>query len=279
MGFTEDSEGLKNYIPIISKIEKPQAIDNLQEIINETDGIMVARGDLGVEMDIAEVAVLQKKIVRMCQEHGRPVIVATQMLESMIHSPVPTRAEVSDVANAILDGVDAVMLSGETAVGKYPIEAVRMMKRVASKTNQFIKEHGFHTGARINQLFMNRATAIADGVRTIVEDIEPKFLVIWTNLGGSAVNLSQQRTSVPIIAFSDDEKRLRQLSLLYSIKPVFMKEPRSGSKFIDSIDTVLIKNKWAKKDDSIVIVSPDPINKPGITNRIVIHYVGESVEE
>ena len=119
--FFEDAE---NYVPIISKIEKPQAIDNLQSIIDETDGIMVARGDLGVEMDLAEVAILQKKIVRLCHENGKPVIVATQMLQSMIESPVPTRAEVSDVANAIFDGADAVMLSGETAVGKYPVETV-----------------------------------------------------------------------------------------------------------------------------------------------------------
>jgi len=279
LGFTEESEGLKNYIPIISKIEKPQAIDNLKEIIDETDGVMVARGDLGVEMDIAEVAVLQKKIIHMCQEHGRPVIVATQMLESMINSPVPTRAEVSDVANAIFDGADAVMLSGETAVGKYPVQTVQMMRRIAAKTNTFIKEHGLKTGASINKVFMNRSAAIADGVKTIVEDLNPKFLIVWTNLGGSAVNLSQQRTTVPIIAFNDDEKRLRQLSLLYSIKPVFMKLPKSGSEFIRSIDKILLENKWASKGDPIIIVSPDPIHKQGITNRIVIHYLGESVDD
>ncbi len=279
LGFTEKSDGLKNYIPIISKIEKPQAIDNLEDIINETDGVMVARGDLGVEMDIAEVAVLQKKIIHMCQEHGRPVIVATQMLESMINSPVPTRAEVSDVANAIFDGADAVMLSGETAVGKYPVQTVRMMNRISSKTNAYIKEQGLQSMTRIKPLYMNRSAVLADGVKTIVEGIQPKFLVVWTNLGGSAVNLSQQRTAVPIIAFSDDEKRLRQLSLLYSIKPVFMKQPKSGSQFISSIDKMLIENKWASKGDPVVIVSPDPINKLGITNRIVIHYLGESAEE
>ena len=279
MGFTEVSEGLKNYIPIISKIEKPQAIENLQSIINETDGIMVARGDLGVEMDIAEVAVLQKKIIHVCQEHGRPVIVATQMLESMIHSPVPTRAEVSDVANAIFDGADAVMLSGETAVGKYPVEAVRMMNRVAVKTTSFIKEHKLHTGTRMKQFLMNRTAALADGVSTIVENINPKFLVVWTNLGGSAVYLSRHRSAIPIIALNADLKRLRQLSLLYSIKPMYMKQPESGSKFIESIDKILIENRWASKGDPIVIVSPDPIHKQGITNRIVIHYLGESVDD
>jgi pyruvate kinase len=279
LGFSTDLEGLQNYIPIISKIEKPQAIDNLEDIIEETDAIMVARGDLGVEMDIAEVAVLQKRIIHMCQEHGRPVIVATQMLESMINSPVPTRAEVTDVANAIFDGADAVMLSGETAVGQYPVETVRMMKRVATKTNRFIKDHKLETAVQIKRDYMSRTTAIAHGVQTIVKDIEPKFLVVWTNLGGSAVYLSHQRTGIPIIAFNDGEKRLRQLSLLYSIKPVFMKQPKSGSRFITAIDKMLLENKWASIGDPIVIISPDPIHKLGITNRIVIHYLGESAEE
>ncbi len=279
LGFTEDSVSLKNYIPIISKIEKPQAIDNLEDIINETDGIMVARGDLGVEMDIAEVAVLQKKIIHMCQEHGRPVIVATQMLESMINSPVPTRAEVSDIANAIFDGVDSVMLSGETAIGKYPDKAVQMMKRVSLKTNAFIKEHNLQSTTRLKPLFMDRNAVVADGVRTIVEGIHPKFLIIWTNLGGNAVNLAQQKTTIPIIAFNANRKRLRQLSLLYSIKPVFMKQPKSGSAFIKSIDKILIDKRWAKKGDAVIIVSPDPIKKISVANRIVIHYLGESADD
>jgi len=279
LGFTRKSEGLKNYIPIISKIEKPQAIKNLEGILNETDGIMVARGDLGVEMDIAEVAVLQKKIIHMCKEYGRPVIVATQMLESLIHSPVPTRAEVSDVANAIFDGVDAVMLSGETAVGKYPVKAVQMMMRVSVKTNAFIKAQQLQSLTRIKPLRKDRLAVLADGVRTIVEGIQPKYLVVWTNLGGHAVNLSQQRTAIPILAFNENQKRLRQLSLLYSIKPIYMKQPKSGSAFIISIDKMLIKNKWAKKGDAIIIVSPDPIHKLSGSNRIVIHYIGESADE
>lgn len=278
-GFPNESKGLQDYIPIICKIEKPQAITNLKEIIDETDGIMVARGDLGVEMNIAELAVLQKRIIHMCQENGKPVIVATQMLESMIHSPVPTRAEVSDVANAIFDGADAVMLSGETAVGKHPVKTVQMMFRVAAKTNSFLKEHKLTIGARKKYDSMNRSAILADGVRTIVEGIHPKFLVVWTNQGGSAVNLSQQRTSIPIIAFNADEKRLRQLSLLYSIHPMYMKQPKSGSAFIKSIDKVLIEKQWATKGDPIVIISPDPIYKQGITNRIIIHYIGESVDE
>jgi len=277
--FSKVFEDAENYIPIISKIEKPQAIDNLQSIIDETDGVMVARGDLGVEMDLAEVAILQKKIARLCHENGKPVIVATQMLQSMIESPVPTRAEVSDVANAIFDGADAVMLSGETAVGKYPVETVRMMNRIADKTNSYIKASSASEGMFINRTdIFSRTAALAHGVSTIVKDIRPKLIVTWTRSGGSSIFLSQQRLLVPIIAFGENETRLRQLSVLYSIKPAYMKQPSSGSAFIKTVDKLLIKNKWAIKGDSIIIITGDPITKPGIVNRIVIHYVGESVE-
>ena len=277
--FSKVFEDAENYIPIISKIEKPQAIDNLQSIIDETDGIMVARGDLGVEMDLAEVAILQKRIVRMCHENGKPVIVATQMLQSMIESPVPTRAEVSDVANAIFDGADAVMLSGETAVGKYPVETVRMMNRIAKKTNAYLLSDFHREGMFINKSeVLSRTAALAHGVSTIVKDIKPKLIVTWTRSGGSSVFLSQQRLLVPIIAFGENETRLRQLSVLYSIEPAYMKQPASGSAFIRTVDKLLIQNKWAIKGDPIIIITGDPISKPGIVNRIVIHYVGESVE-
>jgi pyruvate kinase len=275
-GYFENAE---KYIPVISKIEKPQAIDNLQSIINESDGIMVARGDLGVEMDLAEVAILQKKIARLCHENGKPVIVATQMLQSMIESPVPTRAEVSDVANAIFDGADAVMLSGETAVGKYPVETVRMMNRVAFKTNSYIQSGATGGGLYINKSeILYRTAALAHGVSTIVNDIKPRLIVTWTRSGGSSIFLSQQRLLVPIIAFGENETRLRQLSVLYSIKPAYLKQPTSGSAFIRTVDKLLVKNKWAVKGDPIIIVTGDPITKAGIVNRIVIHYVGESVE-
>lgn len=279
MGFSKTGSSLKKYIPIISKIEKPQALKNLKEIVEETDAVMVARGDLGVEMDLAEVAILQKKIISLCQEFGKPVIVATQMLQSMIESPVPTRAEVSDVANAIFDGADAVMLSGETAVGKYPVETVRMMNRVAWRTNSYIKANNLQTGETIRKSSLsNRTAAIAHGVRTIVEDISPKYLVLWTKLGGSAVYLSRYRMPLPIIVFSNDEERLRQLSVLYGIRPWLMETPKSGSDFIRSIDKLMLSEKWAEKGDAIVIVSGDPIDRVGVTNRIVIHYIGELVD-
>ncbi len=279
LGFSEESEGLRNYMPIISKIEKPQAIDNLASIINETDAIMVARGDLGVEMDIAEVTVLQKKIIHMCHERGRPVIVATQMLESMIHAPVPTRAEVSDVANAIFDGADAVMLSGETAVGKYPVEAVKMMKRVAVKTNAFIQLNKLQSRTRFPQTDKEHLAVLADGVRTIVEGIQPKFIVIWTNWGGHAVHLSQQRTTIPLLAFNANKKRLRLLSLLYSITPVYLEEPQTGNEFVTQVDKIILENSWAEVGDPVVIVASYPIQKQSASQRIIVHYLGQPMKE
>jgi len=263
-----------NYIPVISKIEKPQAIENLEEILKETDGVMVARGDLGVEMDLAEVAILQKHIIKKCAEYGKPVIVATQMLQSMIHEPVPTRAEVSDVANAIIDGADAVMLSGETAVGKYPVESVAMMNRIAHKTNTYVKSIDAASDRLIKYRgTLNRKAAMARGVHQIACDINARFIVTWSHSGGSSVFLSQQRMDVPLIAFGENKKRLRQMAILYSITPVFMKQPASGSKFIRAVDKLLLENKWAKKDDPIIIIASDPITRKGITNRVFANFI------
>lgn len=268
------------YIPVISKIEKPQAIENLEEILEETDGVMVARGDLGVEMDLAEVAILQKHIIQKCSEHGKPVIVATQMLQSMIHEPVPTRAEVSDVANAIIDKADAVMLSGETAVGSYPVESVKMMTRIARKTNAYIKTLDGESEKLIKYTGpINRKAAMARGVHQMARDMKAKFIITWTHSGGSSVFLSQQRMEVPLIAFGENESRLRQMSILYSITSIFMKQPKSGSKFIAEADHMLLEKKWAKKGDPVIIVASEPITKRGITNRVVIHYIGEQIED
>jgi pyruvate kinase len=267
------------FIPIISKIEKPQAIENLDDILKESDGIMVARGDLGVEMDLAEVAILQKHIIRKCSEFGKPVIVATQMLQSMIQEPVPTRAEVSDVANAILDGADAVMLSGETAVGHYPEETVKMMNRIASKTNSYLKSKEITSEKLIKYKGpLNRKATMARGVHQMARDIGAKFIISWTNSGGSSVFLSQQRMDIPLIAFGENKKRLQQLALLYSILPRLMEQPLSGSQFISQVNDMLLQNNWAKDGDPVIIVASDPITRRGITNRVVIHYIGEQFD-
>lgn len=265
-------------IPIIAKIEKPQAVVNLESILKETDIVMVARGDLGVEMDLAEVAVAQKKIIQMCRDYGIPVIVATQMLQSMINTPTPTRAEVSDVANAVFDEADAVMLSGETAVGKYPIETVRMMNRIAQKSNSFLKSSGLSKEIpRKLFTFKRRTAALAHGVRTIVNDLDSKYIVVWTQLGGGAVYLSQQRLRQPILAFSDKFEILQRLSMLYGICPIFLEQPESSQEFFKNVDRLLLDNEWAEEGDLLVFVLGEPITKMGITNEIVLHYVGETL--
>ncbi len=269
-----------DYIPIISKIEKPQAIQNLEEIIEESDGIMVARGDLGVEMDLAEVALLQKKIITICKQKMKPVIVATQMLQSMIDNSVPTRAEVSDVANAIMDGADAVMLSGETAVGSYPVQAVKMMARVAMKTNNYQVDNpsGVISSSPYEGL-LKRKAAMARGVAIMARDIKAKFIITWLHSGGSTVFLSQQKMNIPIIACGENKKRLQQLSILYSILPMYMSQPESGSKFIAAVNGMLQDLEWANPGDPVIIVASSPITKRGITNRVILHYIGENIEE
>jgi pyruvate kinase len=267
---------VEGFIPIVSKIEKPQALEDLKNILKETDAVMVARGDLGVEMDLAEVALHQKRIIHTCQEYGVPVIVATQMLQSMIESPVPTRAEVSDVANAIFDGADAIMLSGETAVGKYPVEAVKMMQRITRKTNDFVREHNLNIGTEITAgNLRNRAMVIAKSVKNMVNDMDARMIVQWSQYGGGAVFLSQQRMPIPIIAFTNIKDAVNIMSLIYGIEPVYMEQPKSGSKFIQQVDNFLLDKGWAKKGDAIIIVLGEPIDRYGITNRIVIHYIGE----
>lgn len=278
LGFSTTYED-DDFIPVISKIEKPQAIDNLVEILDETDAVMVARGDLGVEMDLAEVAILQKKITRMCRDRGKPVIVATQMLQSMITEAVPTRAEVSDVANAIIDGTDAIMLSGETAVGKYPVEAVKMMERISQKTNRHIQEEYSKLGKFIKyEGKLTRKAAMARGVNMMARDIRAKFIITWMHSGGSTVFLSQQKTQTPIIAFGENITRLRQTSMLYGIQPFYMKQPKSGSKFIADVNAFLLENKLVNIGDPLIIVASSPITKRGITNRVIMHFVGEDID-
>jgi len=264
-------------IPIISKIEKPQAVENLDDILRETDAIMVARGDLGVEMDVAEVAVLQKRIISQCREYGIPAIVATQMLQSMIDASTPTRAEVSDVANAIFDGADAVMLSGETAVGHYPVETVRIMNRIARKSNAYILEQHWETSAaRKAPHHKRRAAALAHGVRTMVQDLDIKLLAVWSELGGGAVYLSQQHIPRPILAFSANDAMLRRMALIYGLTPIRMAQPDSLQHFLQAIDSYLDDQEWITAGDPIAVVTGEPINRPGMTNKVCIHHAGET---
>lgn len=273
---TDDRDLSTDFMPVISKIEKPEAIEDLTEILRETDMVMIARGDLGVEMDLAEVAVLQKRITHLCHDEGIPVIVATQMLQSMIDSPTPTRAEVSDVANAIFDRVDAVMLSGETAVGRWPAETVRMMCRIARKSNDYLRRMKLPT-TEPKQLHGAdpRSSAVAEGVMKMVQRLDAKLIVGWAQLGGGVYDLTKHHLPRPILAFGPDEPLLRRLAVLYGVVPMTMSPPADPAEFLRRVDEAILKREWAERGDPIVVVLGDSFASAGTSNTVGIHLVGE----
>lgn len=268
----ERQRGERPPIPVISKIEKPQALDDLEGIILESEFIMVARGDLGVEMDVADVPVIQKQLIRRCHEHGRPVIVATQMLESMIAAPNPTRAEVSDVANAIIDGADVVMLSGETAVGQWPVEAVRMMNRVAIRTNDFRRSQS--TAVSMPRENETQAAVLAHGVASMTRGLDASLVVLWAEFDDAVVYLSQSRLGVPILACSSKPDLLRRVQLLHGVKPVSMDEPANPAEFLERTDDLVRAEGWASKGDSVVYVYSVRPEQSSLSNLVYIHQVG-----
>jgi len=228
-------------IHLIAKIEKAEALQHIDAIIEACDGLMIARGDLGVEMDVAQVPIIQKDLIRRCQAAGKPVIVATQMLQSMIEQSSPTRAEVSDVANAIFDGTDAVMLSGETSVGKYPIGAVHTMAHVAEVTEQYLDSQGADLQPIVKLKTMQLSAAIARGVWQIVHDMKVKLVAVWSQAGGTARIFSKFRFPVPIVAFSSDGGILRQMALHYGVIPQEMEAPADIRAFISQVDLLVRK--------------------------------------
>lgn len=266
-------------IPVIAKIETPQAVKNIDAILAEADGIMVARGDLGVEMEIARVPVIQKLLMKKAHEFGKPCIVATQMLESMIENSGPTRAEVSDVANAIYDGADAVMLSGETAVGKYPILAVEMMRRVALATEESLREEAPEPSPPLRpREARERIPALAHGAWHMARDVGAVLAVVWSQDGQAARHLSRNGFRMPILAFSSDPAAVRRMSLLYAVRPVLVAEaPEHRSDFARLADWHIIENGLAKKGEAIVLLGGKPFDDPGATNTAAIRFVGEMV--
>ena len=266
-------------IPIIAKIEMPHAIRELDGIIQTADGVMVARGDLGVEMDLARVPILQKRIIAKAHDYGKPVIVATQMLESMISSATPTRAEVSDVANAILDGADATMLSGETAVGQYPIPTVHYMSWTARRAEEHLASDLMRATkppkhARESK---DRPAALAHGVSVMVKDLQAKCVVMWTASGGGVRYMSQNRLAVPIVALCEVPEVLRQMSLMFGVRPVYAQTPKDPKHVLETAVRILIERNWAEIGDPILVARGFPMGVVGTTNTVQVHYVGDEV--
>ncbi len=279
----EYAKGLiKGKAKIVSKIEKPSAIEHIEEIIKLSDVIMVARGDLGVEIPTHRVPVVQKMIIRECRRQSKPVIVATQMLDSMTLSPIPTRAEASDVANAVYDGTDAVMLSGETTVGLYPSETVAMMASIIKSVEsdplywdmldtsyQHIMDKFFACNKKDSYMTIGRAISMAS--KQLADTLDAKVIVTFSSKGTTANRISHQRPKAKILTITDNKALYNQLSLNWGIKSVLSPTKiTSFSEIVETATTWLVKNKWVVSGDKIVIVAGVPVDVGGITNSIRI---------
>jgi len=260
-------------IRIVSKIERPEAVDQLDAIIDASDVVLVARGDLGVEMDVSRVPMIQKEIALLSRRAGKPVIVATQMLQSMVDAPVPTRAEVSDVANAILDQADAVMLSAETSVGHYALEAVRMIGRVAEQTEAFGTRYRDELQVGPSEA-LRTVSAVVRGVSLIAEELKTQLVAVWTESGDTARLLSKHRITQPIIGVSADERVCRQMAMSYGVIPIQLKTEPSVSAMLTELDRVLLERGLAERGDSIIVTADARPDLPGETDMLLVHPVG-----
>ena len=265
-----DEEGVR--LPVIAKIEKPQAVANLEEIINAFDGVMVARGDLGVELPFEEVPLVQKRAIEMCRRKAKPVIVATQVLESMIESSRPTRAEASDCANAVLDGADAIMLSGETSVGKWPIEAVAAMARIIES----VEEHGLERVPPLGTRPHTVGGAVTAAAADIGELLGAKYLVTFTQSGDSAKRLSRIRSKLPMLAFTPLQTTRSQLALTWGIETYLVPRTQHTDQMAMQVDESLLENGLCVEGDTVVIVAGSPPGIKGTTNALRVHRIGSS---
>lgn len=274
----ERGSGLGACIPVIAKIEKPQAVAQIDAIADAADAIMVARGDLGVEMDLSHVPVVQKRLVARCADWGKPCVVATQMLESMIQAPIPTRAEASDVANAVFDGVDALMLSGETAVGRHPDLVVETMRLIISAAEARIAELPMADSAPQKLVESRyRTAALAHGAWYVARDIGARLVVCWSESGGTARYLSQNNFHVPIIAYSSSPRATRRMALLGGVTPIRADPPPEGrlSDWTDAVERLLLDRGWAREGDPVVLVAGKPLGAPKATNSLAVLHVGD----
>ncbi len=259
-------------LPVIAKIEKPEAVERLEAIVQAFDGLMVARGDLGVEIPLEQVPLVQKRAVRLAREHAKPVIVATQMLESMITHSRPTRAEASDVANAVLDGADAVMLSGETSVGQYPIDAVETMSRIIVAA----EGQGLRTMAPVNTRPESRTDAIAAAAVRIAEDTHARALVAFTQSGSSARRVASHRSGVPLLAFTSEPAVRSQLALQWGTETFVVPRMSHTDDMVTQVDRALLELGRAEPGEFVVIVAGTPPGTSGSTNTLRVHRLGSS---
>ncbi|MFJ9925323.1 pyruvate kinase [Streptomyces misionensis] len=261
-------------LPVIAKIEKPQAVANLDDIVAAFDGLMVARGDLGVEMPLEQVPIVQKRAIKLARRNAKPVIVATQMLDSMVDNSRPTRAEASDVANAVLDGTDAVMLSGETSVGKYPVETVRTMAKIVTAAEEDMLAKGLPPLTERNKP-RTQGGAVARAAAEMGDFLGAKFLVAFTQSGDTARRLSRYRPPIPLLAFTPDPATRSQLSLTWGAETFLGPHVDSTDAMVDQVDELLLKYGRCAKGDVVVITAGSPPGVSGSTNMVRVHHIGE----
>jgi len=266
-----DEVGIRR--PVIAKIEKPQAVENLQEIVDAFDGIMVARGDLGVELPIEDVPLVQKRCIELAREAAKPVIVATQMLDSMIHNSTPTRAEATDCANAVLDGADALMLSGETSVGEFAIQAVQVMARIIVKTEEDMMDRI----RPMRTLPKTKGGAITKAAVEVGKIVEAKFLVAFTKSGDSARRMSRLRSPIPILALTPDTATFNQLALSWGIESMITPMVNHTDEMVKQVDSLLVESGRGLIGDNIMIVAGSPPGIPGSTNAMRVHRIGDAI--
>jgi pyruvate kinase len=266
-----DEEGVR--LPVIAKIEKPQAVDNLDEIVEAFGGIMVARGDLGVELPLEQVPLVQKRAIEVARRNAKPVIVATQVLESMIENPRPTRAEASDAANAVLDGADALMLSGETSMGAHPIEAVTTMAKIIENT----EETGFDRIAPLNFPAQTVSGAITRAAADIATTVGASYLVTFTTSGGSARALARLRPRMPMLAFTPRSATRSQLALTWGVETFLVPNVRHTDDMALQVDHALLDQSRCPEGSRVVIAAGSPPGVEGTTNALRVHCVGDAV--
>lgn len=259
---------------VIAKIEKPQALERIDEIIQAADGIMIARGDLGVELDAARVPLVQKELIRLANQHECPVITATQMLESMTESPRPTRAELSDVANAIFDGTDALMLSAETASGRFPVQALSMMADIATASDEYIHEHPVEQRRDLFAPPDNVGEAIGRAAERITRELDIRAIFVADVDGSRALAASKSRPGAQLLGLATDDRILRRMNLLWGVTPIKMPPIERGSKLLPLAEKLAVQRRLAQPGDWLVLLSGSPHTESGPTNVLRLHQIG-----
>ncbi len=267
----------KSWMPVISKLERPEALHNLEEIVNASDGVMVARGDLGVEMSPETVPIAQKEIIEQANCHARVVITATQMLDSMIHSPRPTRAEASDVANAIFDGSDAVMLSGETAAGQYPVQSVSMMHNIICQAEAHLSEWGHWKGTCAPESSQDDAYFLTLAARELAHDRNVAAISVFTRSGRTALLMSKTRPRVPILAFTPEPDTYHRMGLYWGVQPHLVPQADTIEEMLRAVETAMVESSLVEAGQQVVVICGFPVKEIRPTNMALLYTVGKTL--